>query len=889
MNSRRRSPLACCAAVVVALAAVSPALAAITLLDEPVSGEVDIRAELPEPAALRGDGRLRVVFCYKDEGNNLYLEAASDGLRLGMRRDGQEEELASSADVPGGGEAPCELTIKRRAWSIRVLVDGRCVLAAYEDFAPGDRIGYEAAGLKIGEVYSQPIGEMVFDDDFARPPDEPNPWETVEGQWSTSLPETRNRQVETTKSANPFSYAGQGSRALALAGMGFWDGYQVRAAVKAKDPGFVGLAFYARDKRNYYLLRVPVTEAGATEKPRAELLAVVDGKARSLADGECSLVKGQWAELKVRAHDGVLDASVDGETVCSARDDTFGEGQIGLYMEACGKGYFDDVALRPYRHFSDGYSAEGDMPVDQLAGRWLIHEDRLCGSPDAANKLGIALTGCTAWENYELSADVLPWSATSVGLCFGCTDKQNYYLFRWGPSHDNPAEIRQELWRIEDGKGEVLATRPKSFEPARTYPVTVTVDRQLVSVSVDGERVLETVDLDRVSAGKVGYYVEGTSQAVAAFDNMDVRFLDPPAAPVSITEQFAKEDTMADWARPLASWQALGNRLYAYTLPAWGDYTLRMELEYFVGRTGTVDLCMADSVDGLPRAESLMQVSSQRDEQSITCGPAESVDGVSGKVQTTEKSPMLVLERRGGTLTARLDGKAFAWARVPDGIQAPWVALKLGGVGVNLNNVTLTSPNILDASFSGAPTDWRPQDGLWEISDRWNCQPQWSWFCGRDAETPLIWNKRKFSGDMVFEFWACMMMDLPRSPGYSHPSDINGIICGDGENLCSGYAFVLAGDNNTRSKIIRQGKTVAETTAVKFENPTSGGDLNAFHRHWFHCRMERSGSKLTYYVDGKKALEFDDPDPLGDGYVGIWTHQRNGILLARTRVAFQGE
>ena len=43
---------------------------------------------------------------------------------------------------------------------------------------------------------------------------------------------------------------------------------------------------------------------------------------------------------------------------------------------------------------------------------------------------------------------------------------------------------------IEDGKGEVLATRPKSFEPARTYPVTVTVDRQLVSVSVDGERVL---------------------------------------------------------------------------------------------------------------------------------------------------------------------------------------------------------------------------------------------------------------------------------------------------------------------------------------------------------------------------------------------------------------
>ena len=113
------------------------------------------------------------------------------------------------------------------------------------------------------------------------------------------------------------------------------------------------------------------------------------------------------------------------------------------------------------------------------------------------------------------------------------------------------------------------------------------------------------------------------------------------------------------------------------------------------------------------------------------------------------------------------------------------------------------------------------------------------------------------------------------------------VLCGDGENLCSGYAVVLAGDNNTRGKILRKGETVAESAHVVFDNPTTG-NLNGFHRHWFHVRTEKMGGRITMYVDGQKVLEYDDPAPLAAGKIGLWSAQGNGMMVARVRVAYAG-
>jgi hypothetical protein len=128
-----------------------------------------------------------------------------------------------------------------------------------------------------------------------------------------------------------------------------------------------------------------------------------------------------------------------------------------------------------------------------------------------------------------------------------------------------------------------------------------------------------------------------------------------------------------------------------------------------------------------------------------------------------------------------------------------------------------------------------------------------------------------------------MLMDLPKEPGYSHASDINAILCGDGANLCSGYSFILAGDNNTRSKMLKGNTVLAENPNVKFENPISTNF--AFHRHWFDIRIEKTGNHLKYSVDDRLIAEWDDPDVLDSGRVGFWSFQNNGLLLARARMA----
>ncbi len=856
--------------------------------EEPVSGEVDVRAELRTGAAWNATSVARIVFSYQDAANYLYVQAAASGTLLGEVRAGADDVLATHAGWPTPLAAGVhQLTIKRRAWSIRVVCDRETILTAYDDFSPGDRIGSAGRGVEVTDLHTQPIGEMMFSDDFARPPGEPDPWTPARGTWQIRLPESRNLSADPVKTANPFSYVATGGPALSVAGSSYWDGYQACVAVKPTGQGLVGVAFYVQDPANYLLFRVPVMAEGAKpDAAKAELVRVVAGVETVLAEHAGAVATDKWCELSVRAHDGRLEGLLDGATVCRAQDGTFGQGQLGLYMDKCTKAYFDDVLLRPYQVIEDDCRAEGGMPVDQVLGTWVIYQERLCGRPEQANAMAIGLTGSQAWQDYCASADILPWTAGAAGLYFGCTSARDYYLFRWGQDRTTRGQDNQELWQVVDGKGTLLAGRPVPMSRATTYHVQATLDRDYVSVSVDGVRVLEAVDTGRASRGRVGYYVEGSSQAVAAFDNLQVRFLDPPAEPVSITEQFAREDTMADWARPLASWQALKNRLYAYDLPAWGDFDLRIRLSYMIGRAGTIGLRLAATPADLEAASDTLRLVTEKDSPELQCKVAAD-RGVSGKARPDDEDPLLEVERRGACLIARLDGKLLGWARAADGATAPTVGLKLDGMGVNLNNATLTSPCIVDAAFAGAPTQWRPQAGVWEISDRWNCQPQWGWFCGRQAETPLIWSKQSFSGDMVFEFWAGVMMDLRGGPGYSHPSDLNGVICGDGEKLCSGYAFVFAGDNNTRSKILRLGESVAETTDFKFTNPISGGDLNAFHRHWFHCRVERTGSHLTFLIDDRKALEYDDPNPLSGGHVGFWTHQNNGIMIARTRIAYK--
>ena len=245
-----------------------------------------------------------------------------------------------------------------------------------------------------------------------------------------------------------------------------------------------------------------------------------------------------------------------------------------------------------------------------------------------------------------------------------------------------------------------------------------------------------------------------------------------------------------------------------------------------------------------------------------------------GFTLSREADLLSVLIGRDRVLSAKVPG-VERWHRV--GFRSP----RAQAIAPSLK---VSSPQILNDVFSHAPVKWWADRGDWDVRPRWPCDDRWSFLGGVNSESPLLWSKYAFSGDMVVDAWLALYMDNVGEPhiGYKHISDLNVTICGDGRNLASGYSFQFAAKHNTVSQLRRLDQVVAETDQVIMINPRR---LNVpWQRHWYHLRIEKKAGHFKYSVDGTPALEFKDPDPLPGGHLGLWTW-RGGLMVARVRVS----
>jgi hypothetical protein len=184
-------------------------------------------------------------------------------------------------------------------------------------------------------------------------------------------------------------------------------------------------------------------------------------------------------------------------------------------------------------------------------------------------------------------------------------------------------------------------------------------------------------------------------------------------------------------------------------------------------------------------------------------------------------------------------------------------------------------------TFARAVDDWRIAAGEWEVANRWQCDPRWSWFCGGSKSgLAAIWHKRHFAGDVTLEFCASIKMDRTRGMEYKFARDMDATICGDGLDLTKGYGFLLGGYNNTVTSIVRNGVTVASNKSFLLPATSS------MHRQWWYIKIEKKGPRLRYFVDNRLILEYTDPQPLGGDRVALWTYN-DAIMVARVRVAAQ--
>ena len=208
-------------------------------------------------------------------------------------------------------------------------------------------------------------------------------------------------------------------------------------------------------------------------------------------------------------------------------------------------------------------------------------------------------------------------------------------------------------------------------------------------------------------------------------------------------------------------------------------------------------------------------------------------------------------------------------------------------------NADVSSSHLLDYTFGSAPTDWVPMSGRWEVVNRFACDPTWSFFGGWSEGLACLWNKHRFTGDIVVEAYVSFRHGLPWNPKeWSYrPADLCLSLCGDGENPGSGYTFQFGGDEGERT-MIRRGTQVLGANAKDDVVPPSFCDVHPatddFHRRWWRLEARVEGSRLTFLVDGQPAVQVVDAQPLRGGQLALWT-VHNGMMVARVRVAYAGE
>ena len=215
--------------------------------------------------------------------------------------------------------------------------------------------------------------------------------------------------------------------------------------------------------------------------------------------------------------------------------------------------------------------------------------------------------------------------------------------------------------------------------------------------------------------------------------------------------------------------------------------------------------------------------------------------------------------------------------------------LSLTGAGFDLKDVAVNSDHVYDYTFSTAPVDWRVAAGVWEMTNRWSCSPGWSWFGGRSDEVAAIWNKRKVGGDVSAQMYFAFKMGLNVAQWPEYPSDAALTICGDGQNLGSGYVFIAGAKDNTCSLLMKNGEVVARSDKPEALLPrlTDGKPGNdSVHRRWWYSRLDKVGNVITASLDGKPVLTYTDAAPLDGGQTAIWTYN-NGLMLARVQLYFE--
>ncbi|MCK5805757.1 MAG: protein kinase [Lentisphaeria bacterium] len=704
------------------------------------------------------------------------------------------------------------------------------------------------------KIAYQRVGQLLFADDFMHGKDEFGVWERPRGDW------TVHALQNPIRSANPFSFLGQGEDALATAGEWFWRNYTVRVAAHPLSGSAFGLKTCWRDDDNTYETLWRKDEEGTAALTLSRL---ANGERTELARTNVHFPPNLWTVLRVSMLGGLITVEADGHEVIRTVDpNPLLGGRICLWSKGASGVVFDDLEV----HGTDSVTLAPSAARVESTGA------RPTKTAPVWNEIG-DITLANSLLDAELSAELdlnipLRLSSRRAG-----PDSVVLELVRDGDSARATLFVERAGKKTELDQGRCPLPRAGDHVQLRALGSEVWV-------RVGSRIVAYTTKCPIVASGLSAFGAEPEN----TFRNVSLRPELPLPPIVNRVATFSHEASMQNWNSPVVEWVPLYTRrhphgLYLHRSDIWQDAEVSIDvtaLDSEVGRTPWgVGFLGENGKDGTP-----LEVLFSRSEDGKTLELAPS-RGEKRTLPLVSEIRTLMLARRGNRLLAWFNG-TLAWQlELPDELLGLCRVVRVGrgSTAAWAEAVRVCAAGVRTYSFKQAPSDWLPAAGEWRVTNRWQCDPRWSFFSGvRRHGTACLWNKRLHGDDVTIEFFAGPKMDQDRGRRYEYVANLNAVICADGKDISSGYSFLFGGWDDRGSQIVRGIRILAENRSVVIPR------VSATHRRWFYVKLRKHGDQLSYWVDGVPVGSVRDPSPLTGRHFALWT-QDNGMMIAQVRVS----
>lgn len=524
-------------------------LAAPTFLEDRADGPFVFEADL-EIGPTPGQAWLVILLDYQNDQTFYELVLTPQQAQFNKVSRGTREPLGRSGQVDfGTADSKHHVTVQRQLWSMSLIFDQRVVATGYDAELQEGQVGVLAQGCALEDAFIQPTAEILLTDDFMRTGDEANPWTVVSGNWQYKpLREEETESANPQLAANAFSYQGSAETEPALVTNDEWFWSDYRFSVRVKSEGSpVGAIFHYQNPDNYSLLRW--TAVDSPEGGKRQLVNVIGGERTVLAEKGGGFIPGLWYELEVATSHGLIYTFFDGVPSVAASTDAFGQGSVGLYVEAGPGAFFDDVWVLSWQVLAEDFDQHVPGKWRPNGGEWQVAErGMVVCAPSGPSRL---LAGVPSWEDYIYGADVKVDKNVGAGIV-AYESHRGSYVLRVAPANAAvPYGGKVELARLGP-EPHTVASAPFAMKPGRFYRLKLlTVDGYLAAY-VDDAMVLEAADA-ALSAGRIGLYAEGKGKAY--FDNAYMRF-HQDKRPVEIRAQFSDpgDESMVEWATRRGAW-----------------------------------------------------------------------------------------------------------------------------------------------------------------------------------------------------------------------------------------------------------------------------------------------------------------------------------------------